>query len=213
MDLKILYKDKYLVAVEKPAGLNSEPDAKGNPNLADELKKKLSIPYPLKFGPAIIHRLDRPVSGIVLFALTPTALKKMNALFAERKVTKIYQAIIKGHPQHPKQKLQHFLYKDTINKKAIISNEAKNDFVTVSLTYKVLEKYEDNSKLEIELHSGKYHQIRAQLSAIGHPILGDILYGGNSLTTENKIMLHASALSFVHPISNQQINIESLPHF
>lgn len=213
MDLKILYKDKYLIAVEKPGGLNTEPDAKGNPNLADVLKKYLSVLYPLKFGPAIIHRLDRPVSGIVLFALTPTALKKMNALFAERKVSKIYQAIVKGHPQHQKQKLQHFLFKDTIKKKAIISNEPKTDFVSVSLTYKVLEKYEESSKLEIELHSGKYHQIRAQLSSIGHPIAGDVLYGGNSLTTENRIMLHASALRFIHPISHEQINIESLPAF
>lgn len=213
MDLKILYKDKYIVAVEKPAGLNSEPDAKGNPNLVDELKKQLSIPYPLKFGPAIIHRIDRPVSGIVLLALTPTALKKMNALFAERKVSKIYLAIVKGHPKNQKQKLQHFLFKDTINKKAIISNEAKNDFVPVSLTYKVLEKYKESSKLEIELHSGKYHQIRAQLSFIGHPIEGDVLYGGNTLQTENRIYLHASALRFVHPILNHPINIESLPTF
>lgn len=213
MDVKILYKDKYLVAVEKPAGLNTESDSKANPNLADKLKEQLSRQYPLKFGPAVIHRLDRPVSGIVLFALTPMALKKMNALFAQRKVKKIYQALVMGHPQIQKQKLSHFLFKDTINKKALISKEAKKGLVPVSLTYKVLEKLEKNCKLEIELHSGKYHQIRAQLAAIGHPIVGDTLYGGNRINTENKIMLHASALSFVHPITLQKIHIESLPSF
>lgn len=213
MDLKILYKDKYLIAVEKPAGLNTEPDAKGNPNLADELKKKLSFPYPLKFGPSVIHRLDRPVGGIVLFAITPMALKKMNTLFAERKVKKKYQAIVEGIPIENTQLLIHFLYKDTKQKKAIISNEPKPDFVKVSLSYNILEIFDNKAKLEIELHTGKYHQIRAQLSAIGHPIFGDSLYGSKHLFAENKIMLHASLLSFIHPITLQRIQIESLPSF
>lgn len=116
MDLKILYRDKYLIAVEKPAGLTTEPDAKGNLNLADELKKQLSQLYPLKFNPGIIHRLDRPVSGIVLFALTPMSLKKMNAIFAERKIKKKYQAIVEGIPIENTQLLIHFLYKDTKKK-------------------------------------------------------------------------------------------------
>jgi RluA family pseudouridine synthase len=214
MDLKILYQDKYLIAVEKPAGLNTEPDANGNRNLADELKKQLSKTQQLKFGPAIIHRLDRPVSGIVLFALTPTALKKMNKLFAERKVTKIYQAIVKGHPLPHQKKLKHYLFKDTINKKAIISNELKSEFIPVSLTYKIIEKHEQNSKLEIVLHSGKYHQIRAQLAAIGHPIIGDTLYGDNTtLIPKNTILLHASTLIFNHPIFNKVIKIISPPEF
>lgn len=213
MDVKILYKDKYLVAVDKPAGLNTEPDSHANPNLVDKLKEQLSCQHIIKFGPAVIHRLDRPVGGIVVFALTPMALKKMNALFAERKVKKIYQALVMGQPQNQIQKIQHYLFKDTINKKAIISIKAKKDFVPVSLTYKVLEKIDENCKLEIELHSGKYHQIRAQLSAIGHPIVGDTLYGGNKINIENKIMLHASLLSFMHPITLQRIQIESLPSF
>lgn len=213
MDLKILYRDKYLIAVEKPAGLNTESDAKGNLNLAEELKKKLSQPYPLKFNLGIIHRLDRPVSGIVLFALTPMALKKMNMLFAERKIKKKYQAIVEGIPNENTQLLIHYLYKDTLQKKAIISNEPKPNFVKVSLSYNILESFDNKAKLEIELHTGKYHQIRAQLSAIGHPILGDTLYGSKYLLAENKIMLHASYLSFIHPITLQKIQIKSLPSF
>lgn len=213
MNLKILYNDKYFIAVEKPAGLNTEPDSKGNSNLVDELRKLLSKKHPIKFGPAVVHRLDRPVSGIVLFALTPMALKKINKLFEQRKVRKLYQTIVCGHPLVKKQKLQHFLFKDTLQKKAVISFEATENYMPVSLSFKVLEFYENTSKLEIELHSGKYHQIRAQLSAIGHPIMGDVLYGGPSLTLEHKILLHATLLQFKHPITFQEITITSTPDF
>jgi 23S rRNA pseudouridine1911/1915/1917 synthase len=213
MTLTILYKDKYLVAVEKPAGLNTETDSLNNPSLQNELKKQLSKPFPLKYGPGVIHRLDRPVSGIVLFALSPTALKKMNELFAARKIKKVYRALVRGKAPAPAQKLKHYLLKDKEQKKAIISSLPAKNYLPVSLSYKVISHKDNISELEIELHTGKYHQIRAQLAAINLPIIGDVLYGGESIKETKQIMLHAYSLAFVHPISGEKISISSNPQF
>ncbi len=205
MRIKTLYEDEYYIAVNKPAGLVVESDRFSNPNLKDLVTEMTGKSCKIKAGVGVIHRLDRLVSGIVLFAKTPQSLKQMNLLFEQRKVKKFYTALVEGIPSPKSQILENFIYKDEKNKKAFIVKSESNNNKPCKLKYKLTKSFANASMLEIELYTGRFHQIRAQLSHIGNPIVGDEKYGAKM--PAERILLHASKLIFEHPITHSKVEI------
>lgn len=207
---QVIFEDYYLLVLNKPYGLQTEVDNFGNPSVELWAHQHIQQQHPKKKSVfvGIVHRLDRPVAGIVLIAKTKTALANLNKQFEERSVKKTYEAAVEKKPDKELDTLTHFLKKDVKLKKAIISERPKKDFVKCSLTYH-LEKVNKNKSalLEIELHTGRYHQIRAQLAFIGCPIVGDVLYGAKTKSDENKIELAATTLSFIHPFSGKEMKV------
>ncbi len=209
----ILFEDPFIMVLNKPASLMVEPDRNGYPNLLQQVQKyiRTSI-YPDKNVYAQhIHRLDRPVSGIVLFAKQKTVLKNLSEQFAERRVKKYYQAMTESAPGILKGRLENYLRKE--KKKAVVVEETALGAEKAVLDYNV-ERISDNRFLwNIELHTGKYHQIRTQLAAVGSPIIGDQLYGSAIEYKPDSIMLHAYKLVLHHPVTGEEITVVSEPGF
>ena len=204
----ILYEDDHILVVNKPHGLMVEPDRNGHPNLLQQVKKYLK--ETIKAGEVYaqhIHRLDRPVSGIVLFAKQKNVLRNLSEQFAERKVKKFYKAFTSNAPQEMQGVLEHWHRKE--KKKAVLNFEPIEYGEKAKLAYSV-EKITDHKFLwKIELHTGKYHQIRAQLASLHCPILGDTTYGSNVPYLENAIALQAYKLVFNHPVSGLELSMEA----
>ncbi|MBK5278204.1 MAG: RluA family pseudouridine synthase [Bacteroidia bacterium] len=203
----VLYEDDVILVLSKPAGLMVEPDRNGHPNLLHEVRKyiKASLHDTGEQYAQHIHRLDRPVSGIILFAKQRSVLKNLSEQFAQRKVKKYYQAITNISPTKSFGTLEHWHRKE--KKKAILYEVEVPYSEKAMLIYNVTDFGENLFLWDIELHTGKYHQIRAQLAHLGCPILGDDLYGSNLLYHPNSIALHAWKLTFSHPITNQEMNV------
>ena len=209
----ILYEDPYILLINKPCSLMVEPDRNGHPNLLQQVQKyiRTSIHPNKEVYAQHVHRLDRPVSGVVLFAKKKSMLKDLSEQFAQRTIKKQYQALSVSTPIQSSGTLENWLFKDTKNKKAIIYNEAKSDADKVSLSYTTTSYTEEFTLWNINLHTGKYHQIRAQLGAMGCSILGDVLYGSEFNYAPNAIALHAYALEFMHPNTKEVMRIEAKP--
>ncbi len=154
-----------------------------------------------------VHRLDKPVSGALLLARKASVVKLLNEQFASKEISKKYLAIVSGCPASPEAELSHWLTKDDANKKAMIKDQKSQLAVSVKLRYLVMAEHEGKSLLQIELITGKYHQIRAQLSHIGHPIVGDVKYGSTEAYATDAIALHASSLAFKHPIEGHMLTV------
>lgn len=194
----VLYKNNQLIAFNKPAGLPVQADRTGDKSLLD-----LAEIYG-KSKSYLIHRIDRPVSGVVLLAKTKSALVKMNAAWQNNQVTKTYLAVVKNAPANLEGELVHYLKKDgRSNKSTVTTEEAKNAKKAV-LKYKVIGNSDFYHLLEIQIETGRHHQIRAQLAAIGSPIKGDVKYGFKRSNKDKSIHLHAWKLQFSHPISGKQ---------
>jgi RluA family pseudouridine synthase len=207
-NLNILYEDEYIIVLNKPCSLMVEPDRNGHPNLLQQVQKYIreSI-YPDKNVYAQhIHRLDRPVSGIVLFAKKKEVLKNLSEQFAERRVRKYYQAVTEKAPESKKGKLEGYLRKE--KKKGVLVEEGVLGAEKVLLEYEVENISENRFLWNIELHTGKYHQIRAQLADIGCPIIGDQMYGSEIVYKPDSIMLHACKLVFSHPVTEEEMRVE-----
>ena len=204
-DLDVLYEDNHLLALNKPAGILSQPNQTGAPSLEnwakEFLKKKCEKPGKVFLHP--IHRLDRPVSGIVLFAKTSKALSRLNAQMRLQSMQKIYLAKVEGHLQKKSGTLCHFLSHGPFFAKVGKRATAKK----AVLFYTVQKEEVNTSFLSIQLQTGRYHQIRVQLAHIGHPILGDIKYG--SRFPFFRLALHHIQLIFSHPITRERIIINS----
>jgi len=187
MKLKVLYEDNHLIAVYKPAGILTQGDRSKDvcmmDMVKDYLKEKYHKPYNVFLG--LLHRLDRQVSGIVLFAKTSKGASRLSEQFRSRKVEKIYHAVVLGEPKQDREKLISFLKK----------NE-KEKIKRAELFYEVLAFNKKYSLLKIKLQTGRFHQIRVQLSSMGFPILGDIRYGAPFLLPDKNIALSATSLSF-----------------
>lgn len=184
------------IAVNKPYGLSVEKTIGANDTIEDQvlayLLRSTSMPF---LG--IVHRLDRVTSGILLLAKKKSALRKLNEQFSQRQVRKIYLAVVEGVPEKPEALLSQWLYKDQKEKKAVIFDEAGEQRDACQLRYRRLEEDGKKALLELELLTGKFHQIRAQLAAMGTPIIGDDKYGASRFTYADKgIALHAYSLSF-----------------
>lgn len=205
----IIYEDEVILVVNKPHGLMVEPDRNGYPNLLQEVKKYLKSCTQEK-GEVYaqhIHRLDRPVSGIVLFAKKREVLRNLSEQFAERKVKKYYQALTDKEPQLLSGTLEHWHKKE--KKRAVISEQQSEWAERVSLQYAVSAIGDNRFLWDIELHTGKFHQIRAQLAYVGCSIVGDQVYGSTVLFKPDAIALHARKLIFNHPVTNDLMVSES----
>ncbi|NOT77157.1 MAG: RluA family pseudouridine synthase [Cyclobacteriaceae bacterium] len=204
----ILFEDEFILVLHKPAGLMVEPDRNGHPNLQQLGKAYLKTKLPK--GEEVylqhIHRLDRPVSGIILFAKQRSVLKNLSEQFAERKVKKFYQAHTSQGPGEMTGVLTGWLRKE--KKKAVIYDEEIEFSEKVILNYKVRSVSKDKFLWNIELHTGKFHQIRAQLAYIGCPVIGDTVYGSDVPYRLNAIALNACILVFTHPTLGQEMSFE-----
>jgi len=211
----ILYEDDVILVINKPAGLMVEPDRNGHPNLLQLVQKyiKAYLPPGESVYAQHIHRLDRPVSGIILFAKHRSVLKNLSEQFAERRVRKYYQALTDQAPSSRSGTLEHWHRKE--KKRAMLYEEEVPYSEKALLHYEVTDvgDYQYKYIWNIELHTGKYHQIRAQLAHMGYPIVGDQLYGSVIPYLPNSIALHAGRLSFFHPVTNEAMNIEQKIEF
>lgn len=206
MHLEILFEDNHMLAINKPAGLMVEKDKYNNPSVEGEVEayfkeKKMSKNTIV----GIVHRLDRPVSGTLLIAKKISVLRDLNAQFSAKQITKKYFAVVHKKPKELKATLSHWLTKDTMSKKAIISDEQVKGSTACQLKYEVVSQSTNKYLLAIELITGKYHQIRAQLAYIGCPIIGDERYGSKVYYRPNQICLHAKELTVTHPTTKETI--------
>jgi 23S rRNA pseudouridine1911/1915/1917 synthase len=207
--MQILFEDNHLIVVNKSPGELVQKDKTGDTCLIDlvkdYLKKKYNKPGEVYLG--VVHRLDRPTSGIVVFARTSKAAARLSAMFQNREIDKCYWAIVNTKPEVEKQKLIHHLQKNERNNKAIVSTQAKEGFKEARLTFELKASSDHYHLLEVVLETGRHHQIRAQLSAIGSPIKGDLKYGAQRSNPDQSISLHARKISFKHPVKEEKIEI------
>lgn len=207
----VLIEDNHLLLVDKPAGMLVQGDKTGDKPLVEFAKeyigKKYEKPGAVYMG--VVHRLDRPVSGVVAFARTSKALERMNKLFADREVEKTYVAVVHGRPPIEEDTLVNWLQKDSEKNMVKAINKDKKGFQRAELSYKMLGTINDVSLLEIKPKTGRPHQIRVQLAKIGCPIFGDIKYGSKEKMPDGSICLHARSLEFEHPVKKEAIRAES----
>ncbi len=205
--LEILYEDNHLIAVFKPAGILVQSDGSDAPVLMDMVKAFIKVrdqkPGDVFLG--LIHRLDRNVSGIILFAKTSKGASRLAKQVRERKVKKVYHALVEGVLEHETQKLTHFITKNRVDKKAIATLKPQEGGKEAILRYKIVKRFAEKTLIEVHLQTGRFHQIRAQLSAIGHPILGDYKYGATQKLYGRAIGLCSTTFAFTTATNPQEI--------
>jgi len=211
--MQILYEDNHIIAVNKSVGEIVQADKTGDKALEDTLKEYIKEKYqkPGDVFLGVVHRIDRPVSGVVLFARTSKALTRLNSMFQEKAVEKIYWAIVKEKPLKVEDTLVHYLVRNTkSNKSYCYGNEVKDSKKAI-LHYRLLASSDLYHLLEIRLETGRHHQIRCQLATIGCPIKGDLKYGFPRSNKDGGISLHSRKVKFVHPVRNEEIIIAANP--
>ncbi|WP_348812732.1 RluA family pseudouridine synthase [Flavobacterium maritimum] len=208
-NLQILHEDNHLIVVNKRVGDIVQGDKTGDKPLSEVVKEYIKQKYnkPGEVFLGVVHRLDRPTTGIVVFARTSKALTRMNELFSNRETQKTYWAIVKNRPSKTEDKLVHFLKRNEKNNTSKAHLKEVPDSKLASLDYKIIKELNNYFALEINLHTGRHHQIRAQLSAIGSPIKGDLKYGFDRSNPDGGIHLHARKLVFTHPVTKEIITI------
>ena len=208
-NLQILHEDNHIIVVNKRIGDIVQGDKTGDKPLSEVVKEYIKEKYnkPGEVFLGVVHRLDRPTTGIVVFARTSKALTRLNELFSNRETQKTYWAIVKNKPEKQQDTLIHFLKRNEKNNtsKAHIKEVAESK--KASLDYKIIKTLDNYFALEINLHTGRHHQIRAQLAAIGCPIKGDLKYGFDRSNLDGGIDLHARKLVFIHPVSKEVLEI------
>ena len=209
--MQILYEDNHIIIVNKSPGEIVQGDKTGDIPISELLKKYLKEKYnkPGNVFCGVVHRIDRPVGGLVIFAKTSKALERLNKMLREGEINKTYWAIVEGKPQLKEGTLRNYLKSDGRINKTFVTSENDPEGKVSILNYKTVAEGERYSVLEINLLTGRKHQIRAQLSAIGHPIKGDLKYGAKRSNPDGSISLLAKNISFIHPVSKQEINIEA----
>jgi 23S rRNA pseudouridine1911/1915/1917 synthase len=209
----ILYEDNHFLLVNKPAGILVQGDKTGDPTLTDWAKAYIKETYN-KPGEVFLHpchRIDRPVSGIVVFARTSKGLERMNRLFKEDKVEKEYLAIVQNQPEEAKGHLVHWLRKDPTRNITMASKKQLSGSKQAELSYITLAYQDNHSLVRVFPKTGRPHQIRVQLKAINCPIKGDLKYGYPTPNPDKSISLHAFRISFVHPIRKEVISVTCKP--
>ena len=212
---EVLYEDNHLLILNKPSGWLVQGDETGDRTLTDwardYIKQKYKKPGDVFLHPA--HRLDRPVSGIVIFAWTSKALERMNALFREDKVEKTYLAIVKERVEITHEILIHWLEKDEKKNLTHAYSQPKGKAKKAELAYELMASLNRFSLLKVTPKTGRPHQIRVQLAKIGCPIQGDVKYGYSQPNTDKSISLHAYGISFIHPVKKEPLNIKCIPNW
>lgn len=207
-----LFCDNHLLVAEKPAGLLTQPNPEGREASLEALAKawvKERYQKPGNVYLHAVHRLDRPVSGLVLFARTSKALTRLNEEMRQGKIEKLYLAEVEGALEG-EGRLKHFLVHG--EHRSRISTPQDLQAKEARLTFRVVKKTQRGTLVEVKLETGRYHQIRAQLAAIGHPVVGDARYGAKPLK-EGVIHLHSAGLSFLHPTTGERVTFQSIPQF
>ena len=212
-NLEVLYEDNHLIAINKRPGDLVQGDKTGDQPLAEIVKEYIKDKYnkPGAVYLGVIHRLDRPTSGVVVFARTSKALSRMNALFAGRQSNKTYWAMVSGQPKPASLRLEHYLKRNPKQNKSYAYPKEIPDSKKAVLHYTSMKSFDRYTALEIDLETGRHHQIRCQLSAIGHPIKGDLKYGAARSNPDGSIHLHARRLEFVHPVKKEAVVILATP--
>ena len=210
MDIRVLYEDNHLIAVYKPAGILVQEDKTGDSSLLDQVKYYLKNKYhkPGQVFLGLIHRLDRPVSGVILFAKTSKGASRLSEQFREHTVEKIYHALVVGRPKAERGELVHYIRKNEKTNKVSISAKPIEDGLEATLHYEVVRSNGKYSILKIRLGTGRSHQIRAQLSDIGHPIMGDVKYGAPAPLPDKSLALCATSLEFQTATGEETKKIE-----
>lgn len=207
-NLQILYEDNHLIVVNKRPGDIVQGDKTGDLPLSEVVKKYIKEKYnkPGNVYLGVAHRLDRPTSGIVVFAKTSKALPRLNKMFAEKAAKKTYWAVVKNLPEKQQDTLTHWMKRNTKQNKSYANSKEVPDSKKAILAYRIIKKLDNFYLLEVDLKTGRHHQIRAQLTAIGCPIKGDLKYGFDRSNKNGSIHLHARRLSFLHPVKNEPMD-------
>lgn len=213
IEKRILYEDNHLFVINKNSGELVQGDKTGDVPLIENIKQFIKVrdkkPGNVYLG--LIHRLDRPTSGVLIFAKTSKALSRMNEMFKTRDVEKLYWAIVEGKVEQKFERLEHYLRKNQKKNLVTVFTQPTKDAKKAILEYKVLGELDNYTLLEVDLYTGRSHQIRSQLSFIGNPIKGDLKYGSKRSNRDGSISLHARKISFIHPVSKENIEIIAQP--
>ncbi|MCM4160244.1 RluA family pseudouridine synthase [Antarcticibacterium flavum] len=212
-NLQVLYEDNHVIIVNKRPGDIVQGDKTGDEPLSEVVKEYIKEKYnkPGNVYLGVVHRLDRPTSGIVLFSRTSKALPRLNKLFKDKEAKKTYWAVVKNPPPNTEGSLTHYLKRNPKQNKSYAHIKEVPESKKALLDYRILKKLHNYYLLEIDLHTGRHHQIRSQLSAIGCPIKGDLKYGFDRSNKDASIHLHARRLSFTHPVSKEAIEVVAPP--
>ncbi|MFT6849237.1 MAG: 23S rRNA pseudouridine1911/1915/1917 synthase [Sphingobacteriales bacterium] len=210
---EVIYEDNHFIAVNKKPGELVQGDKTGEAPLGEDVKEFIRMKYqkPGNIFLGVIHRIDRPVSGVLLMAKTSKGLARMNEVFKQRTVQKTYWAIVTKRPNDIEGKLEHYLLKDQKRNVVKTVNAKKAGAKLAQLSYKMIKDLGKAWVLEVKPHTGRAHQIRVQLASMGCPIVGDLKYGAPTPNHDKSISLHAKQLDFVHPVSKETICIEADP--
>ncbi|WP_026838018.1 RluA family pseudouridine synthase [Gillisia sp. JM1] len=208
-NLQVLYEDNHIIVINKRPGDIVQGDKTGDTPLSEHVKEYIKDKYdkPGKVYLGVVHRLDRPTSGIVIFARTSKALPRLNQLFKDRDAQKTYWALVKNMPPKEEDTLIHYLKRNPKQNKSYAHIKEVPESKKAILDYKIIQKLDNYFLLEIALHTGRHHQIRSQLSVIGSPIKGDLKYGFDRSNKDASISLHARKLSFKHPVKDLELNL------
>ena len=208
-NLQILHEDNHIIVINKRVGDIVQGDKTGDKPLSDVVKEYIKDKYnkPGEVFLGVVHRLDRPTTGIVVFARTSKALTRLNELFKNRETQKTYWAVVKNKPAKATDELVHFLKRNEKNNTSKAHLKEVPESKEASLSYKTIATLDNYVALEIDLHTGRHHQIRAQLAAIGSPIKGDLKYGFDRSNPDGGIHLHARKLHFIHPVSKENLTV------
>ena len=209
INIDVIFEDNHLIAVNKKSGEIVQGDKTGDEPLSERVKKYLKVKYnkPGNVFLGTIHRIDRPTSGIVIFAKTSKALSRMNEKFRQNKISKTYWAIVKNRLPKKNDLLEHYLLKNQKKNKSFLSTEEKGKFSV--LEYNFLNNLNNYFLYEIFPKTGRHHQIRVQLSTMGSPIKGDLKYGAKRSNPNGGINLHAKKIDFNHPVTKKSVSIEA----
>jgi 23S rRNA pseudouridine1911/1915/1917 synthase len=209
--MEVVYEDNHIIIVNKQSGEIVQGDKTGDRPLSDivkdYIKEKYQKPGAVFLG--VVHRLDRPVSGLVVFARTSKALTRLNKMFAEGEVHKTYWALVKNAPQKTEDTLTHWLVRNEKQNKSYAYATEKPNAKKAILKYRLIGKSDNYSLLEVQLMTGRHHQIRCQLAAIGCPIKGDLKYGAPRSNPDGSISLLSRRIEFIHPVSKERITAEA----
>lgn len=213
IESRILYEDNHLLVVNKLPSEIVQGDKTGDQPLSETLKSYIKIKYnkPGEVFLGVVHRIDRPVSGAVIFARTSKSLSRLNELLKEGKINKTYWAVVKNMPPKESDRLVNHLRRDEARNKSFVEPAGSSRTQLAELIYKVIGKSKDYCLLEVNLLTGRHHQIRVQLSHIGCPIRGDLKYGYPRSNADGSIHLHARTISFTHPVKQVPVMITAPP--